>query len=312
MIANFANANKLNSNWPALANFVQKNPITGSILKKTLGIAQQRPLPLLSKTTLRRWAEKNLSKHQPNGNAKGKVYLFCDEYTNFNELEIGVKAIQLLTKLGYKVEVPKHLESARTYISKGLMKDAQKIARKNVDLLKDLITDETPLLGIEPSAILGFRDEYPSLVESKDRATAEKLAKNCLIIDEFIAREIDKGNINKDLFKSEAKNIKLHGHCHQKALSSVNFTVKMLTLPLNYKVEVIPSGCCGMAGSFGYEEEHYDISMKIGELVLFPAVRKATEDTIIAAPGTSCRHQIKDGTGKSAKHPVEILFDALK
>jgi len=312
MIANFAKANALNSNWPKLANFIQKNPITGRLLKKVLGIAQQRPLPLLSEITLRKWAKKNLSSLQPTGNAKGKVYLFCDEYTNYNESEIGIKAIKLLTKLGYQVEIPKHLESARTYMSKGLMRDAQKIARKNVELLKDLITDETPLLGIEPSAILGFRDEYPSLVDKKDREAAEKLGKNSLIIDEFIAREIEKGKISKDLFTSETKNIKLHGHCHQKALSSLTNTVKMLTLPSNYKVEVIPSGCCGMAGSFGYEEEHFDISMKIGELVLFPAVRKASEDTLLAAPGTSCRHQIKDGTGKLAKHPVEILFEALK
>jgi FAD/FMN-containing dehydrogenase/Fe-S oxidoreductase len=312
MIANFAKANAIVSNFTGLSNFVQKNSVTGGLMKKILGIAPKRHLPLLSDVTLRNWAKKNAAELNAKGTAKGKVYLFCDEYTNYNESEIGIKAIAVLTQLGYQVVVPEHLESARTYMSKGLMREAQKIARKNVAMLKDLITDETPLLGIEPSAILGFRDEYPSLVEKKDRAAAEKLAKNCLIIDEFIAKEIDKGNISKDIFKTEAKNIKLHGHCHQKALSSVNNTVKMLTLPANYKVEVIPSGCCGMAGSFGYEEEHYDVSMKIGELVLFPAVRKASEDTIIAAPGTSCRHQIKDGTGRSAKHPVEVLFEALK
>ena len=103
----------------------------------------------------------------------------------------------------------------------------------------------------------------------------------------------------------------LHGHCQQKALSGVSSSVKLMSLPANYKVETIPSGCCGMAGSFGYEKEHYDISMKIGELVLFPAVRKQAEDVIIAAPGTSCRHQVKDGTGRKALHPIEVLFDAL-
>ncbi|MBX9851363.1 MAG: FAD-binding protein [Cytophagaceae bacterium] len=312
MIANFSNANAINANWPALANFVQTNALTGKLLKKILGIAPQRPLPTLSKTTLRSWAKKNLAALQPNGSSKGKVYLFCDEYTNYNELEIGVKAVKLLTKLGYQVEIPKHLESARTYISKGLMKDARRIARKNVEMLKDLITDQTPLLGIEPSAILGFRDEYPLLAEKDKKAIAEKLGKNCFIIDEFISKEIDKGNISPDVFTNDIRTVKLHGHCHQKALSSVTHSVKMLSLPKNYKVEVIPSGCCGMAGSFGYEEEHYDVSMKIGELVLFPAVRTAAEDTLIAAPGTSCRHQIKDGTGKTAKHTVEILFEALK
>jgi FAD/FMN-containing dehydrogenase/Fe-S oxidoreductase len=312
IIGNFAKANGINSNWPALANFIQKNIVTGTLLKKVLGIAQQRPLPELSSITLRKWAKKNLKSLQPKGAIKKKVYLFCDEYTNFNESEIGIKAVKLLTKLGYHVEMPEHLESARTYISKGLIRDAQKIARKNVEMLNGLITDETPLLGIEPSAILSFRDEYPILVEKEKQAIAEKLAKNCFMIDEFISKEIDKGNISKDLFTSERRTVKLHGHCHQKALSSVSHSVKMLSLPSNYKVEVIPSGCCGMAGSFGYEEEHYDISMKVGELVLFPAVRNSSEETIIAAPGTSCRHQIKDGTGRAAKHTLEILFEALK
>ena len=131
------------------------------------------------------------------------------------------------------------------------------------------------------------------------------------MIDEFISREIENGNISKEQFTKERKNIKLHGHCQQKALSSVMPSVKLLSLPENYTVETIPSGCCGMAGSFGYEKEHYALSMKIGELVLFPTVRKQTEDIIIAAPGTSCRHQIKDGTGRKALHTIEILYEAL-
>jgi Fe-S oxidoreductase len=137
------------------------------------------------------------------------------------------------------------------------------------------------------------------------------MSKHVFTIEEFIAKEIEKGNISKERFTKEKRKIMLHGHCQQKALSSVAPTVKALTLPENFSVETIPSGCCGMAGSFGYEKEHYDISMKIGELVLFPSVRKQTDDVTIAAPGTSCRHQVKDGTGKHAKHPVEILYEAL-
>jgi FAD/FMN-containing dehydrogenase/Fe-S oxidoreductase len=312
MIGNFATANAINANFPGLANFFMSNALTGGLLKKVLGIALKRPLPLLSKITLRKWARKNKEEFRAVKNAKGKVYLFCDEYTNYNESDIGIKAVKLLTRLGYEVEIPEHLESARTFISKGLIREAQKIARKNVAMLKDLISEKTPLLGIEPSAILGFRDEYPALVDKSEEKTALNLAKNCLLIDEFISKEIDAGRISKDDFTSEAKKVKLHGHCHQKALSSVLHSKKMLSLPANYSVEVIPSGCCGMAGSFGYEQEHYDISMNIGELVLFPAVRKAGEDTIIAAPGTSCRHQIKDGTGRTAKHTLEVLYEALR
>jgi Fe-S oxidoreductase len=216
-----------------------------------------------------------------------------------------------LVRLGYEVIIPQHLESARTYLSKGLVKEAKKIARQNVTLLKDIISEAHPLIGIEPSAILGFRDEYPVLVGDDLKEDALALSKNCWMVDEFIANEFKAGKINSDLFTRADKKIKLHGHCHQKALSSVNYSKDILSIPPNYKVEVIPSGCCGMAGSFGYEKEHYELSMKIGELVLFPAVRKAEQDTLIAAPGTSCRHQIKDGTGKAAKHPIEILFDAL-
>jgi Fe-S oxidoreductase len=186
------------------------------------------------------------------------------------------------------------------------------MANANVRMLKELVTDKSPLIGIEPSGILSFRDEYPDLVESGLKEDAVRLGKNCLMIDEFIAGEIEAGRITADQFSVEPVSIKLHGHCHQKALASTTATRKMLSLPKNYKVEEIPSGCCGMAGSFGYEKEHYDLSMKVGEMVLFPAVRSATPETIIAAPGTSCRHQIKDGTGKEALHPVEVLYRALR
>jgi Fe-S oxidoreductase len=149
MIANFGNANAINSNWPSLANFVMGNKITGSILKGILGFAQERPLPLMSKMSFRAWCKKNLKKFQPK-QARKKVFLFCDEYTNFNELELGITTVKLLTSLGYEVEIPKHHESGRTYLSKGLIRQAQKLARKNVELLKDFISEDTPLLGIEP------------------------------------------------------------------------------------------------------------------------------------------------------------------
>jgi Fe-S oxidoreductase len=209
------------------------------------------------------------------------------------------------------VVIPEHIESGRSWLSKGLLREAKKIANKNIALLHPIITADTPLIGIEPSAILTFRDEYIDLADEEHLTTARQLAKNVFLIDEFIAGEIEKGNITAAQFSKEKRKIQLHGHCQQKALSSVAPSVKLLSLPENYSVEVIPSGCCGMAGSFGYEKEHYDLSMKIGELVLFPTVRKQAEHTIIAAPGTSCRHQVKDGTGRKALHPVEILYEAL-
>ncbi len=179
-------------------------------------------------------------------------------------------------------------------------------------MLKELISEESPLIGLEPSAILTFRDEYPELVGEELKEDAKKLANHVLMIEEFLVLEMDAGRINRGVFTTEEKHILLHGHCQQKAVASTAPTLKMLAFPENYKVKEIPSGCCGMAGSFGYEKEHYEVSMKVGELVLFPSVRNASPDTIIAAPGTSCRHQIKDGTGRTAYHPVEILYQALK
>ncbi len=216
-----------------------------------------------------------------------------------------------MEKLGYEVIVPDHEESGRAGLSKGLLRKAKKIANRNISLLSELITEETPLIGIEPSAILTFRDEYIDLADDENLEAAKKLAAHVFMIEEFLALEESKGRISKDQFTKEKKSVKLHGHCQQKALSPITPATKILSLPENYRVETIPSGCCGMAGSFGYEKEHYGISMKIGELVLFPAIRSENEETIIAAAGTSCRHQIRDGTGRRALHPVEVLYEAL-
>ncbi|MEP6951149.1 MAG: FAD-linked oxidase C-terminal domain-containing protein [Ginsengibacter sp.] len=309
LIANFNKSAKLGALAPGIYNFMMTSSPVSNIIKRVSGFAVQRSMPTLYKISLKRWFKKRGP--QPLKGSKKKVYLFCDEFTNFNDTEIGIKAILLLEKLGYDVMIPQHQESGRTWLSKGLIRSAKKIANKNISLLSKIVNAETPLLGIEPSAILTFRDEYVDLANEENLAAAKELAKNTFLIDEFLARDIDNGNISKDLFTKDKRFIKLHGHCHQKALSSVAPSIKMMSFPENYSVEIIASGCCGMAGSFGYEKEHYDLSMKIGELVLFPAVRSQADNVIIAAPGTSCRHQVKDGTGRKALHPVEVLYDAL-
>jgi Fe-S oxidoreductase len=241
----------------------------------------------------------------------GRVHLFVDEFTDTLDVPVGIKAIELLESLGYEVVVPRHVDSGRAQLSKGLVREARDLAARNVELLADVVTDDAPLIGIEPSAILGFRDEYPDLVPERLAAAAKRLAARTLLVDEFLAREAAAGRIGAASFTEQPRRIRLHGHCHQKALASLAATTQALSLPRNYAVETIPSGCCGMAGSFGYEREHFELSMQIGELVLFPAVRAAAADVLIAAPGTSCRHQIQDGTGRTAQHPVEILHAAL-
>jgi FAD/FMN-containing dehydrogenase/Fe-S oxidoreductase len=312
LIANITSINKLGSVTPAVFNFFVKNKALSGIIKASTGFAAKRSIPALAKTTLIRWTKNNLTalNNALPDNAQ-LVYLFVDEFTNYNDFEIGKKAILLLNKLGYRVEIPKCKESGRTFLSKGLLIKAKSIAITNVESLKNCVGEQAPLIGIEPSAILTFRDEYPELVPENLKEAARSLAKNTFMIDEFLAEEIDKGNITKEKFTQKPANIKLHGHCQQKSIASTIPTKIILSLPENYKVEEIPSGCCGMAGSFGYEKEHYDLSMKIGELVLFPAIRNANTDTLIAAPGNSCRHQIHDGTQVKALHPVEILFNAL-
>ncbi len=311
LIAYISHINKLGSLVPSLFNAVVKNPFLSGIMKKMIGFAKERSIPVLGKKTVRKWARQNLAQLNPNGSI-GSVSLFLDEFTNYNDTQVGEKAIKLLTKLGYTVSIPKHSLSGRTFLSKGLLRSAKKIAIKNVELLSNKVSDDSPLIGLEPSAILGFRDEYPVLVGEALKEKAEKLAKQSFMIEEFLAAEIQKGKINKELFSDEKQHVKLHGHCQQKAIASTGSTKFVLSYPKNYTVDEIPSGCCGMAGSFGYEKEHYELSMKVGELVLFPEVRKAENEMIISAPGTSCRHQIKDGTGRDAKHPVEVIYEALK
>jgi Fe-S oxidoreductase len=267
-------------------------------------------MPTLYSTTLRRWYKKHVAS-KPLNDLNKTVYLFCDEFTNYTDVELGIRTILLLEQLGYKVLLTEHDESGRTWLSKGLLRKAKKIANKNVALLSNVITATTPLIGIEPSAILTFRDEYIDLVDEEKLVDARLLSQNTFLVEEFLAREMDRGNISKELFTSSERTIKLHGHCQQKAWNALKSSIQVLSFPKNYKVKVIPSGCCGMAGSFGYEKEHYAISMQIGELVLFPSVREQADDIILAAPGTSCRHQIKDGTSRKALHPVEILYEAL-
>ncbi|MCC7223146.1 MAG: FAD-binding protein [Chitinophagales bacterium] len=319
LIANIGKLNGIAAVLPSLYNFFARGGVLTNWGKKYLGIAPQRSLPLLHRYTLRRW----YAQHQAQLSArypadKGEVVFFCDEFTNYNDVEAGKAAIQLLCYLGYRVLIPEHAESGRAYLSKGLLTEAQSLARQNVRTLYYEACDNRPsplpIVGVEPSAILSFRDEYLRLAthDKAERHAAQALSQCTFMIEEFLHREAEAGRISSDQFTDMPLHILLHGHCHQKALSSVAHSAFVLGMPRHYSVEVIPSGCCGMAGSFGYEAEHYALSMQIGELVLFPAVRHAHAQTAIAAAGTSCRHQILDGTRRTALHPAEILWAASK
>lgn len=304
--ANSTKYNKIASKYPEFYNGLFQTKFVAGFMKIALGIHPKRSFPELSKSSFSKQV-KRLSFLVKN--PKKDVYLFVDEFTNFLESNIATDVKYLLANLDYNVHSVSKLESGRSFLSKGFLEEAKAIANRNVNYFKSIINDDFCLIGIEPSAILTFKDEYIRLADDKD--AAKSIAKRTFLIEEFIQQEIELGSIKPEQFTTEFKQIKFHGHCHQKALANQKSSFDVLNLPKNYKVTIIPSGCCGMAGSFGYEKEKYDISMQIGEQTLFPAVRKASDDTIIAANGTSCRHQIKDGTGRTAKHPITILKEAL-
>ncbi|MFV0333868.1 MAG: FAD-binding and (Fe-S)-binding domain-containing protein [Tropicimonas sp.] len=307
LIAGFAPLMGVASRMAPLANFLLSNRLTGGLAKRAAGFAPARSMPRVCGLTLSRWYRRN---HAAGGGRR--VHLFCDEFTEFNDAAIGIAAVKLLTALGYQVVLVRPGESGRAMISQGFLRRARKCADRNVAALAGRVSDAAPLIAIEPSTISCFRDEYPDLVSPDLRGEAAALARKSLMFEEFIAREMDQGHIGPQAFTNAQRQVRVHVHCHQKSLSSPEIVRRVLSLPRNYSVREIPGGCCGMAGAFGYEVEHYALSMRIGEMALLPAVRAAGEDIIFAASGTSCRHQIKDGTGRHALHTAEILYDALK
>lgn len=313
MLSSVSRMYRLASHFPSLFNFIISHSFTSALIYAMAGFDRRRKLPSLSPVTLYKWCRRNVVTLNAQITApNGSLYLLVDEFTNYLDAEAGISAVLLLNKLGYVVHITGTADSGRASFSKGMLKKAKAQAVKNIGCYAEIIGEDMPLVGLEPSAILGFRDEYPSIAGPALKFKAEKLAPHCLMFDEFICREIGKNKISPDRFTREKQHILLHGHCHQKALASVKTCITMLSLPVNYTVEEIPSGCCGMAGSFGYEKEHYDSSVSIAELVLAPAVRAAKEDILVSAPGTSCRQQILHTTGRRALHPAEILYAALR
>lgn len=310
VIASYADLSRIGSKWPALTNRVLKS----KVFKKTLGFSLDRTLPEIQKETLSNWYKSNypsILSNQKNKNGR-KIHLFVDEFTNYQDVDLGKTFILFFSKLGYEIIIPNHLESGRAAISKGLVRKATHLAVKNVKILSEVVTEDAPLIGIEPSALLTFRDEYLVLSGKEHQARAKELSKHCYLAEEFIVSEFNAGRISRDNFTEIESEIRLHCHCHQQSIAGSGSSIEALSIPVNYSVKEIPSGCCGMAGSFGYEAEHADLSRKIGELILMKEVRKLSDDIKIAAQGTSCRYQIADGTGRKALHPVEILYQALK
>ncbi len=309
----FGHAGKLNElggKVAPLTNFLLRGKWTSPMAKKLMGIHRSRQIPYIHGESFKSWFK--TSSPVSASPMRGEVWLFVDAFTDRLDVPVGQAAVRLLAALGYVVKLAPGTDCGRTYISKGMLGEARRLAEQNVRSLSGLVSEKVPLIGIEPSSIIGFRDEYPDLVSDELVSKAQHLANNSLLIEEFIAREARAGRITTDDFDTIKRDIVLHGHCHQKALAGVGGSAEALAIPAGHQVSVIPSGCCGMAGSFGYEEEHQELSMKIGEMVLFPAIRKLSATTGVAAPGTSCRHQIFDGTARNTRHPAEWLWEAVR
>ena len=306
VFAHFSKISKKIAPFALIVNFVNQNPFLNWLPKRIMKLNSKRSLPIYSAQTFEKWINK---KHKNLILKKAPIYILCDEFTNYLDSEIAQKVILVLKKLNIDFSVLPVMDSARSLISKGFLDEAKVVINNNLEELKKYIDENAIVIGIEPSSILGFKDDYKRLVNTSNKAFLENISKNVMTIEEFISNQIDKNLIPQSIFTDQNKEILYHGHCHQKSLSKTEFALKMLNFPKNYLAKEIPSGCCGMAGSFGFEQ--IDLSFQIGELVLFPTIRKASDDVIIAASGTSCRHQIKDGLSKRAYHPIEIFYEAI-
>lgn len=280
-------------------------------LKKGLewmGIAEQRPLPQLATRRFSQW----LASYQQPAGLKKSIVLLNDTFTEFNHPEIGQAAVYLLNALGYNVLSYSWSCCGRPALSKGFLKSARNQAQTLMHRLLGFVEQGLTIVGLEPSCLLTVRDDYYSLVGERElKSKADVVAAHCLTLDEFLAQLLRQNLFNLS-FSAVPKQIMVHGHCHQKALTGMQSTLEVLRAVPSFCVTEIPSGCCGMAGSFGYEKEHYELSMKIGELCLLPAVRSAPVDGVIVANGFSCRQQILDGAQRRAVHLAEALWEGLR
>jgi FAD/FMN-containing dehydrogenase/Fe-S oxidoreductase len=293
-----------------LSNAVLKSGAAKSLLGSTMGISRKRSLPTLARTPLPTWFKQH-SRQAPANSAPlvtPQVALFHDPFTNYNTPEVGIAAVELLEAAGFEVLWPGHKDDGRPFISKGLVDEARAAARDTLTHLLPLAEKGIPIVGLEPSSLLSLSDDYFFLLPDDKRVPM--VAEHAFTFEEFIARLADNDQLDLT-FTEEARHILLHGHCHQKSLIGTGPAIRALTLPPNYVVTEVDSGCCGMAGSFGYEAEHYDISLQMAERRLLPAVRETAADTLIVAAGTSCREQIKHGAERHALHPAEVLRAAL-
>jgi FAD/FMN-containing dehydrogenase/Fe-S oxidoreductase len=304
LVAGLPRFNRLAAPFAPLVNFLQRRRLVRWLLEKTTGIDRRRSLPPVAFRHFRRW----FRRHRPNPNAgrRGKVLLLDDCFTTFNEPAIGRAAVRLLEPAGYRVELAGLYCCGRTLLSKGFLDQARALVQDQAPALARRVEDGTPLLGLEPSCLLTLADEWTELVPG---AETRRIAAACQLADGWLAAQVKEGRADL-AFRPQAERCVVHGHCHQKALVGTEGTAAALRLVPELEVTMLDTGCCGMAGSFGFETGHFDLSARIAGLALLPALA-AAPDAAVIAPGTSCRHQIKDLAHRRALHPLELLLQQL-
>jgi FAD/FMN-containing dehydrogenase/Fe-S oxidoreductase len=304
LMAGIHRMNRLGAPIAPVINFVQNRRPFRWLLEKVAGIDHRRSLPPLHRQHFRRW----FARHAPDPAAgtRGRVLLLDDCFTTFNEPAIGRAAVRVLERAGYTVELAGLTCCGRPMISKGFLHQTRTLIQEQAESLASRLADGTPLLGLEPSCLLTLADEWTELLPGPQ---TKAIAAACHPADNWLARQVETGQCELKLSARPQKCV-LHGHCHQKALLGAGGTAAALRLVPRLDVTVLDTGCCGMAGSFGFEREHYDLSVKIANLALLPALESAP-DAVVVAPGTSCRHQIKDLAKRHARHPLEVLEEQM-
>jgi len=310
LFANIALLSRLGMRAGAAANMLAHWAPARALIQRYGGIHKDRPLPEFAGEAFPAWFRRHSADRVAQSVTRGDVVYFADTFTNYFHPEVGRAAVRVLEALGYRVlMVEGTVCCGRPAISKGALKEAREWARKNVDTLLPFAQRGVPIVGTEPSCILTFRDEYPDLLRDDDART---VAGQSLLVDELIGKLAAQDGSLGSIFRSDLKReILLHAHCHQKANAGAEPTLAALRLVPGQSVRLIDSGCCGMAGSFGFEAEHYEISRAMGALRLFPAVEGASDETEIAVTGVSCRQQIGHFTSRRPRHAIELLAEAL-
>jgi FAD/FMN-containing dehydrogenase/Fe-S oxidoreductase len=303
----FGRIRQLNRAGAALApvsNWAPSVPMGRALLDRTLGISRHRPLPRFQRQSLPRWFAR---RGEPGGPfPRGDLILLADSFTSYTEPAIGRAAVELLELAGWRVRLAASGCCGRASISKGLLDQAREMASQLVGSLAPAAEQGIPITGVEPSCLLTLRDEYAALLPGDNRVGS--VAAQAKLVPELLVAAIDDGTLELDPQSAvSGRRILFHGHCHEKAVVGTAATRALLERIPGARVEELDAGCCGMAGSFGFESEHYELSMKIGGLRLFPALAAAPADTVVAASGTSCRQQIAHGSGRLARHPVELV-----